>query len=97
MISDAERRVLADMESMLRRNDARFVARFDERRIRQRRWRLNVAICLAVLLVAAGGFATGATAAALIWLCVTGSAATVVALGRPKKRRATERRGRWSR
>ena len=97
MLSDADRRVLAEMESTLRRFDGRFVARFDERRIRRRRRRLNAATWLAVLLVAVGGFAAGETAAALTWLCVTGSAATVVALRRAMKRRAIRGQGRWSR
>jgi|tagenome__1003787_1003787.scaffolds.fasta_scaffold20688212_1 hypothetical protein len=97
MLSDADRRVLADMESTLRRNDARFVARFDDRRIRKRRRRLNAATCLAVLLVAVGGFATGAAAVALTWLCAAGCAATVVVLWRAMKRRAIQHQGRRSR
>jgi hypothetical protein len=92
MISDAERRVLAEIELALRNDDARFVARFDDRRIERRRRRLVDLTCLAVFLVTAGMFAAGAAAAALAWLCLTGCAATVVAL-----RRAMNRRGGWSR
>jgi hypothetical protein len=78
MFSDAERRVLAEIELTLRRDDASFVARFDERRIRRRRRRLVEVTCLAVLLVAAVLFLAGTAAAALAWLCLTGCAATVV-------------------
>jgi O-antigen/teichoic acid export membrane protein len=92
MCSDSERRVLAEIELALRRDDARFVARFDERPSGRRRRRLVEVTCLAGLLVAAVLLAIGAAAAALPWLCLTGCAATVVAtvvaLGRAMNRRA---------
>jgi hypothetical protein len=95
MLSDADRRVLAEMESAFRRNDARFVARFDERRVKRRRRRIDVVAGVAVLLTAVGGLAIGGAAVALTWLSVTGSAATVVALRRTMKGRATRCRDRW--
>lgn len=80
MFSDAERRVLAEIELALHRDDAKFVARFDERRIK-RRPRLLIGLAyLTVLFVAALLFVTGAAAAALAWVTLTGCAATVVAL-----------------
>ena len=80
MFSDAERRVLAEIELALHRDEPRFVARFDERRMRRRR-RLFIALTyLTVLIVTAVLLATGAAGAALAWVSLTGCAAAVVAL-----------------
>jgi hypothetical protein len=87
MFSDAERGVLAEIESALRRDDARFVAQFDEQRIGSRRWRPVEVTCMAALLVAIVLCATGGTAVALACLCLTGCAAIGVVIRRTMNRR----------
>jgi hypothetical protein len=88
MFSDAERRVLAEIESAFRRDDARFVARFDEQWIESRRWRPAEVMCMAAVLVAIVMCAAGGTAFALACLCLTGCAAIAVAVRRAMNRRA---------
>ncbi|MDX6201663.1 MAG: hypothetical protein QOJ83_1163 [Frankiales bacterium] len=92
MLSEAERRVLAEIEMAFRRDDARFVAGFDEQRIGCPRWRPVEVLCMAALLVAIVVCATGGTAVALACLCLTGCAAIVVALRRAANRRAQRAR-----
>ncbi|MDX6255825.1 MAG: hypothetical protein QOJ11_2159 [Frankiales bacterium] len=87
MFSDAERGVLAEIESALRRDDARFVAQFDEQRIGSRRWRPVEVTCMAALLVAIVVCASGGTAGAVAFLCLTSCATIVVTLRRAMNRR----------
>jgi hypothetical protein len=86
MFSDAERTVLAEIELAFRRDDAAFVARFDEQRIGRRRWRLVDVTCMAALLAAIVVCAAGGTAVAVACLCLTSCATIVVVLRRAMNR-----------
>jgi L-lactate permease len=85
MLSDAEQRRLAEIESLLRAADPVFVRRFEDRWRARRRWRLlaMLAVPVAVLMTFIG-LALGSVVAAVI-----GLSATVAAFGVWFSHRAT--------
>jgi hypothetical protein len=78
MLSDAEQRRLAQIETLLRADDPVFVRRFEEQWCQPRRWRrlAMVVIPLAVLVMLIG-LAAGSVVAAVIGLLATCAAGCV--------------------
>jgi hypothetical protein len=75
MLSDAEQRRLAEMESLLRAADPVFVRRFEERWRAPHRWRLVAMLAIPVtVLMTFIGLALGSVVAAVIGLSATGVA-----------------------
>jgi hypothetical protein len=71
MISDAEQRRLAEIETVLRRDDPAFVRRFDKRRVTHRRRRIVALLAIVTApTVTAVELAAGGIAAAVIGLFV---------------------------
>jgi hypothetical protein len=93
VISDAERRRLAEIETVLRREDPAFVQRFEKRRRTARRprilARLAIALVLAVTMVVA--VVVAGTVAAVDALWVMGVVGVAIGLwrycARPPRRR----------
>ena len=75
MLSDAEQRRLAEIETSLRVDDPRFVRRFDKRWRAPRRLRLLALLALPVtMLTTLIGLALGSVVAAVVGLSATGAA-----------------------
>jgi hypothetical protein len=92
MLSDAEQRRLAAIETTLRVDDPRFVRRFDRRWRAPRRWRLLALLAVPVtVLTTVIGLVQGSVLAAVIGLSATGAAAGLwfshrATSGRPTRR-----------
>lgn len=75
MLSDAEQRRLAEIETSLRVGDPGFVRRFDARWRAPRRWRVRALLAVPVtVLMTTIGLASGSVAAAVLGLSATGAA-----------------------
>jgi len=75
MLSDAEQRRLAEMESLLRAADPVFVRRFEDRWRAARRWRLLALLAIPVTVsMMFIGLALGGIVAAVIGFLATGVA-----------------------
>lgn len=80
MISDAEQRRLAEIESALRRDDPAFVEQFNRRPLAP--WKRCVWAILAVLVVSALAWVLGGALTAVIVLSVIGIIAVALGLWR---------------
>jgi hypothetical protein len=77
-LSEGERRRLAEIESSLRANDPDFVQRFEQRRLRHRRNRRNLAALLALgiaVIVIVVALARDNVGAAVVGLIAVGATA----------------------